>query len=170
MKTPSQQSIAEALRMIEHTANGNLPGTDIERILHGEGADPVLSALSEAAPDVAPPDDLFHRIEAQLDPEPIEGVETVVASDDGWQDQGLGTWVKVMASSPDGKNVYLLRCIPGAVIRAHTHSGWEYALVLEGQFQIAGRTVRAGDSQISAANSYHPEITTDLGCLILVVA
>lgn len=170
MKSTAHPTIASVLRAMESTANANLPGTDIDRILHGEAADPLLLELANAAPDAAPPDDLFDRIEAELDPEPIQGVETIVASEDGWEDHGQGTWVKLMASSPDGKNVFLLRCVPGAVIQAHTHSGWEYALVIEGRFQIEGRTVRAGDSQVSAANSFHPEITTDIGCLILVVA
>lgn len=134
----------------------------------GEAA--LLEALANSAPDAAPPGDLFDRIEAEIDAPDIPGVDTIAATAGPWSDRGDGVWSKLMASSPDGKRVYMLRCMPGGVIPAHIHKGWEYALVLEGAYQIAGRTVSAGDAQNSAPNSLHPEITTDDGCLLLVVA
>ncbi len=130
----------------------------------------LLEALADCAPDAAPPADLFDRIEGEIDTPAIHGVDTILAAAGKWYDQGSGVWSKLMASSPDGKKIFLLRCLPGGVIPAHRHSGWEYALVIEGQYQIEGRTVRAGDAQQSAANSFHPQITTDVGCLLLVVA
>ena len=83
---------------------------------------------------------------------------------------GHGVWCKRMAAGPDGKTVVMLRCLPGAKILAHDHKGWEFALVLEGRYQIAGRVLNAGDSQFADANSHHPEIFSDTGCLLLVVA
>lgn len=154
---------------------------DTDTILPGsmppgaEGDGLLDAALAAAAPDATPPADLFDRITAGIDgPDAdasgIDGVTTIRAADGTWHDRGQGVWQKPLARSPDGKAVYLLRCLPGAVLRAHHHGDWEYALVLEGRFHIAGRAVNRGDSQLSAANSDHAEITTDTGCLLLVVA
>ena len=132
--------------------------------------DAAFEDLARSAPDAAPPESLFERIEAAIDEPEIPGVETMRAHDGDWHLRGNGVWQKLLMDSPDGKRIFMLRCEPGAVITGHTHKGWEYALVIEGRFQIEGTTVRAGDSQYSAANSFHPEITTDTGCLLLVVA
>lgn len=158
------------LRALEPSNAGILPGSMPETVFINDAAATVVADLAQAAPDAAPPADLFDRIEAEIDMPAIPEVHTVPAASGEWFDRGNGVWRKLMASPPEGKNIYLLRCLPGGVIPAHTHSGWEYALVLEGRFQIAGRTVRAGDAQYSAANSHHPEITTDTGCLLLVIA
>ncbi|MBT8460495.1 MAG: cupin domain-containing protein [Boseongicola sp.] len=160
----------DILWSLETTAESALPGSVPELAAFDPAAAELLGALAEASPGAAAPDDLFDRIEARIDAPEIEGVETVDADAGAWLDRGNGVWLKRKAAAPDGKNIYLLRCKPGALIPAHKHKSWEYALVLEGRFQIAGRTVRAGDAQYSVANSFHPEITTDIGCLLLVVA
>ena len=155
-----------------------LEALDLKSVLPGSmpelgdmAGDPeLLEALADCASDAAPPRDLFDRIETEIDAPPIPGIDTIAAAAGTWSDLGDRVWCKLMASSPDGKKVYMLRCMPGGVISAHGHKGWEYALVLEGAYQIAGRTVSAGDAQSSAPNSFHPEITTDVGCLLLVVA
>ncbi len=155
-----------------------LEALDLKSVLPGSmpcsnefiGEPALVEALGEAAPDGAPPSDLFDRIEAELDAPDIPGIDTIAATSGKWSDHGDGVWCKLMASSPGGKKVYMLRCMPGGVIPEHFHKGWEYALVLEGAYQIAGRTVSAGDAQNSAPNSLHPKITTDDGCLILIVA
>jgi len=159
-------AVIRALDDVTGTLPGSMPDAETVDVTN----EPVFAALTDTAPDATPPPDMFDKIEAEIDAPPLPGVETIASSSGKWLDRGNGIWCKVMASSPDCKNVYLLRCMPGSSIPEHTHSGWEYALVLEGRYQIAGRTVRAGDAQYSAANSLHPEITTDTGCLLLVVA
>ena len=157
---------------LEQTGSSVLPGSMPALEDFAEVSDPILAEISASAPSVAPPDDLFDGIEAQIDaPDiPINGVDTIRAAEGDWNERVPGVWKKILANAPDGKNIYFLRCLPGAIIPAHDHGGWEYALVLEGAFEIEGRTVRAGDGQYSAANSRHPEITTQSGCLLLVVA
>lgn len=170
MTKRTEIDIDTLLAALEPGPVGVLPGSMPPTELRDDGAGDIVEALGQAAPDAAPPEDLFSRIEAEIDAPDIPGVETVPASAGAWLDGGNGIWHKLMASPPEGKRIYLLRCMPGGVIPAHTHRGWEYALVLEGRFQIAGRTISAGDAQYSAANSHHPELTTDIGCLLLVVA
>lgn len=165
-----ESEVDALLRVLEPSDAGILPGSMPALSAITGAAAGVVEDIANAAPSAAPPADLFDRIEAEIDTPAIPGVETVSATGGTWLERGNGIWCKLMASPPDGKKIYLLRCLPGGVITAHTHSGWEYALVLEGRFQIAGRTIRAGDAQCSAANSHHPEITTDTGCLLLVVA
>lgn len=169
MTKPIEMDIDTLIAALERGPAGALPGSIPPELLD-DVATAIVEELGRAAPDAAPPEDLFARIEAEIDAPDIPGVETVPASAGTWLDRGNGIWRKLMASPPQGKRIYLLRCMPGGIIPAHTHQGWEYALVLEGRFQIAGSTVSAGDAQYSAANSYHPEITTDTGCLLLVVA
>lgn len=165
-----EMDIDKLLAVLEPGPVGVLPGSIPSADLLDDGAAAIVEALGRAAPDTAPPVDLFNRIEAEINEPDVPGIETVPASAGDWLDRGNGIWLKLMASSPEGKRIYLLRCMPGGIIPAHTHRGWEYALVLEGRFQIAGRMINAGDAQYSAANSHHPEITTDTGCLLLVVA
>ena len=170
MKMHPELDIHALLRALETGDAGILPGSMPQTATLTDAATSVIAGIAATAPDAPPPADLFDRIEAEIDTQDIPGVETVPATSGHWLDRGNGIWRKLMASPPDGKSIYLLRCLPGGVIPAHTHSGWEYALVLEGRFQIAGRTINTGDAQFSAANSQHPEITTDTGCLLLVVA
>ncbi len=167
MTRRDRDPITDMLMALDLTSH--LPGSmpDPEDMAGDAG---LLEALVAAAPDAVPPSDLFDRIEAEIEPETIPGVETIAAAGGSWFDCGSGVWRKVLAKSPDGKAVYMLRCLPGAVLPAHHHKGWEFALVLEGEYQIAGRTVRAGDAQNSAPGSFHPEITTKDGCLLMVVA
>lgn len=168
--TDRKQMDIDGLLLALESGSGTLPGSMPGAELLDNAAGNVLAHMAEAAPDAAPPADLFDRIEAELDAPDIPGVETIPAVSGTWLDRGNSVFRKLLASPLEGKNIYLLRCLPGGVIPAHTHSEWEYALVLEGRFQMAGRVVRAGDGQYSAANSRHPEITTDTGCLLLVVA
>ena len=170
MTRKDQYDVETFLQVLGQDGKGVLPGSLPETEGDVGAAAAFVTGLSAAAPAVRPPDELFEKIEAELDTPSIPGVETLKAADGRWMDQGNGVWCKLSASLPEGKSVYLLRCFPGAVLPAHTHSAWEYALVLEGSYQIEGRTVRAGDAQLSAANSHHPEITTEEGCLLLVVA
>lgn len=130
----------------------------------------MAEIVTEGVPDQEPPKDLFDNIERQLDAPEIEGIDTISSSSGEWRNFGKGVWRKTMATAPDGKKIFLLRCMPGSKLTTHSHGDWEYALVLEGRYQVAGRTVSAGDGQLSAANSVHPEITTEAGCLLLIVA
>ncbi len=170
MTKKDQNGLEMLLQVLEHNGRHVLPGSVPEIADGDDEVTKIVNELSESAPAMPPPDDLFMNIETELDTPGTSDIETLKAADGRWIDQGQGVWCKVSASLPDGKRVYFLRCFPGAVLPAHTHSGWEYAVVLEGSYQIEGRTIRAGDAQLSAANSTHPEITTDAGCLLLVVA
>ena len=153
--------------MSRQTDNLSIPGTrpDLESAEH-------LHTLADAVADVAPPDGLFSRIEAELDAQkqmPV-GISSILASEGEWEKRPNGVWKKVLSTRPDGVSMYLLRCEPGAIIPAHHHKSAEQAFVIEGAFSMGGLLFNSGDAQFAAANTDHPEIRSPDGCLLLIVA
>ena len=64
---------------------------------------------------------------------------------------------------------YFIRMDPGAVGSVHTHGHVEHCLVVEGDFQVAGRKMRAGDYHRAGRGSIHVGNRTVGGCLLLLV-
>lgn len=64
----------------------------------------------------------------------------------------------------------LLRMRPGAVYPSHRHAGTEQCLVLEGSCRIGSVSISRGDFQWADAGTRHDELTTDTGCLLLLIA
>ncbi len=60
----------------------------------------------------------------------------------------------------------LWRCRPGATIAAHRHTRDEELLVIEGDLRCGERLMQAGDFEIMAADSFHPALYTEAGCLL----
>ena len=133
-------------------------------------ADRALAHLALlAAPDLAPPDDMLARIEAQLDAEAPGDIRTFRAEDGRWAKVMPGIWMKTLTKRPDGKGrMILLRCEPGAVIPAHRHEEPEHVFVLEGSYVMGDIVVSAGDSQFSPGGTTHPDLTSHEGCLLLL--
>lgn len=145
--------------------SGSIPGTHPPK--PDAGADRVLSELAQAAPEMAPPPDLFDKIDAALDAKPAS-IVTKRADEGTWHEVWPGIWMKRLSREPDGRQVCLLRCLPGSTIPGHRHDHDETVYVLEGEFQMAGLTVRAGDSQFAIGGTDHPDVHTSTGCLLLV--
>lgn len=128
---------------------------------------PVLSDLPEADP----PDGLFGAIEAEIDGEPNAPMHTQRADQGTWVQRTDKIWKKILAEDPaTGRSMYLLRCLPGAVIKPHFHEKAEHVFVIEGEFWIGNKVYSAGDTQTSFAGTHHAEINMPGGCLVLVSA
>lgn len=67
-----------------------------------------------------------------------------------------------------GSQTVLLRAEPGGFIPRHRHNQDEEFIVLEGECHIGGHHLRAGDAHFAAAGSWHDDITTQTGVLVLV--
>ncbi len=67
-----------------------------------------------------------------------------------------------------GNQTVLIRALPGACIPRHRHSQDEEFIVLEGECQIGTHCLRAGDANFAMAGSWHDDITTRTGVLVLV--
>jgi quercetin dioxygenase-like cupin family protein len=62
----------------------------------------------------------------------------------------------------------LVRALPGASLPRHRHSQEEEFIVLEGECYIGTHHLRAGDAHFAAAGSWHDDVTTRTGVLVLI--
>ncbi|MGJ5621638.1 cupin domain-containing protein [Sulfitobacter sp. MF3-043] len=148
-----------------------IPGTSPHLTTGTEQTGADLHMLALAVTEESPPADLWSRIDAQLDAEHASpGVSSIRAQDGTWEARPKGVWKKIISTRPDGVQMYLLRCAPGARILGHHHKHVEQVFVLEGEFQMNGVVFGAGDGQMAGANTDHPDIYSEYGCLLLIVA
>lgn len=170
MKTPkTPQDSTNAKPQTERT--DMIPGTFPPLPIEEHDRSPELAQLAELAHDATPPDALWDRIDTALDKEVVAPGITAIRSGEGtWQAYPDGVWKKVLTRRPDGVEMYLVRCEPGARIAGHHHKSVEQVFVLEGNFVMNGVSFSAGDGQFAAANTDHPEIFSENGCLLLIVA
>lgn len=146
-----------------------IPGSFPDLNPTAAGFDEVLPPLLQTLPEVDPPKDLFAAIEAELDADPSSGIKTQRADEGKWVQRSEKIWKKTLSEDPaTGRGMYLLRCLPGAVLGAHEHHQTEHIFVIEGDFWMDGKLYGAGDSQISAPGTVHSASTTPNGCLYLV--
>ena len=66
------------------------------------------------------------------------------------------------------EQTYLVRLIPGAASRPHSHAVQEIVWVIEGEIQMGDHVFRAGDLHVAAPGSYHGEFKTTTGALVLI--
>lgn len=64
----------------------------------------------------------------------------------------------------------LVRMAPGSAYPPHRHGGTEQCLVLQGELDVDGEALRAGDFQVAPAGSDHGVQSTREGCLLLIVS
>lgn len=67
-----------------------------------------------------------------------------------------------------GNQTVMVRAEPGGSLPRHQHRHDEEFIVLEGECRIGNLHLRAGDATFAPAGSWHDEITTDTGVLVLV--
>jgi quercetin dioxygenase-like cupin family protein len=100
---------------------------------------------------------------------PPAGTSTSRASEDGWRDVSPLIKCRPLRVDPvAGIQIVLIRAQPGACIPRHRHSQDEEFIVLEGECHIGTHHLRAGDAHFAAAGSWHDDITTSTGILVLV--
>ena len=100
---------------------------------------------------------------------PPPGTQTVRAEGAEWI--ALTPLVKIRRLRVDaaaGSQTVLVRAEPGGFIPRHRHGQDEEFIVLEGECHIGGHHLRAGDAHFAAAGSWHDDITTQTGVLVLV--
>lgn len=64
----------------------------------------------------------------------------------------------------------LMKMEPGAKYPAHRHAGCEQCLVIEGDARLGSIGVSKGDFEFAVAGTEHGAITTDNGCVLLIIA
>lgn len=141
-------------------------------------AEATAALLALVLPQVAPPKSLRDRLMARVSPEPTPYTVTP-GLDASVLLNAQGEWKKVSPGIASkhlhfdhlrNTSTFLLRMDPGAVLGAHVHGGTEQCLVLDGEVEDGGLTLRKGDFQILKRDSLHRASRSDKGCLLLIVA
>jgi anti-sigma factor ChrR (cupin superfamily) len=106
----------------------------------------------------APPEALTARMLTALDGADLAETETPAGIHVQPLGERDGTW-----------RSFLLRIDAGATYPEHDHVWREQCVVLEGEFERAGKRLQAGDVEVFAAGSTHEPVHSAKGCLLLVV-
>ena len=112
---------------------------------------------------------LRRRILERARDQTSEGTRTLRAAEGEWIE--IQPFVEVRELCRDdasGMHTSLVRIRPGGVIPAHRHERAEECIVLEGEFQIGAHTLCAGDVHIAAAGSWHEQVSSRNGALVLL--
>ncbi|HET9862112.1 MAG TPA: cupin domain-containing protein [Steroidobacteraceae bacterium] len=129
----------------------------------------IAAAVAGSAMSPEARERVWTRIRARVaSPEP-EGTTTARA--DGAEWTALTPLVKLRRLRVDAEAGYqtvLVRAEPGGCIPRHRHTKDEEFIVLEGECYIGNHHLRAGDAHFASAGSWHEDITTKTGVLVLV--
>jgi quercetin dioxygenase-like cupin family protein len=108
------------------------------------------------------------RIAAQIAPPPA-GTTTYRPADEGWFEPAPSVQMKLLRrDSKAGTQELLVRLGPGVRVPAHTHRQEEQMIILEGECQLGGHLLKAGDTHIAPPGSWHPAITVEHSVLFLL--
>ena len=124
------------------------------------------------APDAMPADvreRVWTRIRERVGS--LEPAGTVTARTEGAEWIALSPLVMIRRLRVDakaGNQTILVRAAPGGRIPRHRHTQDEEFIVLEGECHIGSHHLRAGDAHFASAGSWHDDITTQTGVLVLV--
>lgn len=134
-----------------------------KRIDEAEG---MMAPLALDPKEAPVPDALWDRLESAIAKEETThvGVATNLLGEGQWRRLRPKVEMKALW---DG-NSFLVRCEPGAKIRAHDHLTEERMMIVSGSAQVGEQVLQAGDCQVSAAGSRHAEISAPGGCVFFV--
>jgi quercetin dioxygenase-like cupin family protein len=131
----------------------------------------VSAQLAFAAVVEPPPPSLRKRLLEEIQPLP-PGMRGTRASEGKWmQTPYPGISIKFLYQHPKTKEVtQLVRFEPGARLPPHHHTADERCLVVKGDVSMGKSVVHAGDFVWAEAGSEHQVITSEKGCVLLIVA
>ncbi len=112
---------------------------------------------------------LWMRIRERVASTGPEGTTTVRADGAEWIALSpLVRFRRLRVDAEAGCQTVLVRAEPGGCVPRHRHSKNEEFIVLEGECYIGGHHLRAGDAHFASAGSWHDDLTTQTGVLVLV--
>ena len=138
-----------------------------------EDSGDVMREIAAALRPVQLSDAQRDRLRARIRAIPSDalpaGMSTLRSSDGEWLPLNPLVQIKVLRVDAEaGNQTVLIRAAAGAVLPRHRHSRDEEFIVLEGQCRIGSLLLEAGDAHFAAAGSWHDDITTETGVLVLV--
>jgi anti-sigma factor ChrR (cupin superfamily) len=141
----------------------------------------TVGALAYSAPDEAPPDRVRAALLTKLsnaerptgtgDNKDREQFVSIRASEGKWREMLEGVFLKRLHVDPaTGIATSLVRMSAGTSLPVHQHIGVEQFYVIEGDCNVAGQTLTAGDYHRAEAGSTHETTSTVGGTLLLLIA
>lgn len=128
----------------------------------------TVAELAFALPQSAPSPGVRAELMRRTSPDPV------------MVRHGEGKWIKTPYEGIDVKVLFvdratgnittLMRMAPGAIYPPHHHVGVEHCYVIEGEVKSDDHTLRPGDYEASLVGSFHGVVTTDTGCLMLMIS
>lgn len=139
-----------------------------------EAFDPLLlsalsAALRPAFPDAGQRERMRARILERIRDAAPAGTTTQRASEAKWI--ALGELIRVRVLREDrvaGNHTLLIQMQPGAEIPGHAHHQEEECLVLDGEIEIGGHVLTAGDMHVASPGAAHPSIRCRREALLMV--
>lgn len=94
------------------------------------------------------------------------------AADSVWEPVGIeGIEIRrLFVDRERDQATMLVRMAPGTAYPRHVHHGPEECFVLQGDLNVGGEVLRAGDYQRAAPRSQHGVQSTTGGCLLLIIS
>lgn len=139
------------------------------RTLPAEIAREISSAIAPAELTGEQRDALRARMLQRARDEAPEGTTTLRATDTQWIECAPHIRMKILRQDfASGYQMVLLDVRPGGVMPAHRHARDEEFIVLKGECHIGSHRLCAGDVHLAQAGSWHSEITTKTGVLVLL--
>jgi anti-sigma factor ChrR (cupin superfamily) len=141
----------------------------------------TVGALAYSAPDEAPPDRVRAALLTKLsnaerptgtgDNKDREQFVSIRASEGKWREMLEGVFLKRLHVDPATRiATSLVRMSAGTSLPVHQHVGVEQFYVIEGDCNVAGQTLTAGDYHRAEAGSTHETTSTVGGTLLLLIA
>ena len=120
--------------------------------LSAEQRDRLRGAVMQRARDTAP-----------------EGTTILRADARAWIEIAPLVQVRELRRDPgSGSHISLMRVRPGGIVPAHRHTQEEEFVILEGECHIGAHRLCVGDTHIADAGSWHGDVTTQSGVLVLI--
>jgi anti-sigma factor ChrR (cupin superfamily) len=128
-----------------------------------------LAVLELAAPQEAPPNELFNKIVQSIganEPE-LAGTFTRRAGTGIWTEMAPGVTCTVLFEDQVAqRRSILIRALPGATFELHAHErGYEECIVLAGDLVYGDLELGPGDYHVAMMGTSHPFARTVSGCL-----
>ncbi len=135
--------------------------------------DDVFTALAQATRPVelaaAQREALRTRVLERARDTAPEGTRTLRADAGAWLALDAHVQIRVLARDAAARTqTVLMRVAAGGRYPGHRHTQEEEFIVLEGECHIGAHRLGVGDVHIAAAGSWHDDITTSTGVLVIV--
>ncbi len=157
---------------------------DLDEIVAAEArldADPAFAArvafydnrffyLADRAAVADVPPGLWDRIEQAIDDDALSpSTRTVRGQALAWEPFLPGIERKILfADKAAASSGVLYRVAPGAQVGSHCHAIIEECLVLEGEIEVDGITIRAGDLHMAFAGERHSALSSPRGAVVYI--